>query len=494
MLLLDTTIMSVAQQPIRSDLGASLTQIQWALDAYVMTYAVLLLTSGRLGDLFGRKRCFILGLAIFTAASAACGLTSWTGGLAGFSPPQLLIAARVAQGIGAALVIPQSMALITAAFPPERRGSAFGVWSSVIALAAVVGPILGGLIVSRYDWGWLFLINVPVGVAVLFAALWIVPESRDESATRNIDIVGIILSSLTVFALIFPIIEASHYGWSNPLIAGSFAVSAALFVMLVWWELRSPESMLRLELYRLRNVWTGSLAMAASSIGFFGMLLPLTILFHGVLGRSPVEAGLALAPVGLMIAIVAPFGGRLADRLGSREILVAGFSLAALGFLLLIVRIDPEVDLYTLLPALVVVGIGFGLTVPQINAVPMRDIPANLLGAASGQLNTIRSVSIALGIALTVSLLQRLVRSGSEPVLADSPLSEGTREQALTAVTEGRFDRLSVLGSPSEQAEIALATGDLQASFLDAAGYVFLALVAVLLAGALASMMVRKHS
>ena len=492
MLLLDSTIMSVAQQPIRTSLGASLGQIQWALNAYVLTYVVLLLTTGRLGDLIGRKRSFLLGLTIFTGASALAGAVSWTGGVAGISGPHLLIAARVVQGIGGALMIPQSMALVSVAFPPERRGSAFGVWSSVIALAAVVGPILGGFMASQYNWGWLFLINVPIGVVVLILVALIVPESMDSSASRRFDIGGILLSSVAIFGLVFPLIEANSYGWTHPRIVGMFSLGILALGALIWWERRVAEPMLRFAIYRARNVWAGTVAMGASSFAFFGMMLPLTVLLQSVLGRSAIEAGLALAPVGLMIAVVAPVGGWLSDRIGSREILTGGFLLASAGFVLLALTVDPSSSILSLLPALVTLGVGFGLTTSQINAVPMRDIPANLLGAASGQLNTARTVSIALGFAILTTLLQSAAAQRSTPVVDRLPISAETRAASVAIVEEGRFDQLPDIGTPTEQAHLVSAIPDLQASFVDAAQVVFLALAVILLLAAGASTLVRK--
>src|SRR5215217_1939869 len=207
MLLLDTTVVNVAQVKIKESLGATLTEIQWVLDSYILSFAVLLLSFGRLGDIFGRKRLFILGMAVFTAASALCGASAWIGEQIGVSGVGVLIAARVLQGIGGAFMMPQSLSLLTVAFPPEKRGTAMGAWGSVVALGAIVGPVIGGLVVTNYAWEWIFLLNVPVGIVAIVATLRIVPESVDPLATKKLDYVGVALSGLGIFALVYAAIE-----------------------------------------------------------------------------------------------------------------------------------------------------------------------------------------------------------------------------------------------------------------------------------------------
>ncbi|HRA48983.1 MAG TPA: MFS transporter, partial [Thermomicrobiales bacterium] len=203
MLLLDTTIVNNAQVKIREGLGANLTEIQWVLDAYILTYAVFLLSLGRLGDIFGRKRLFMIGMLIFTVASGLCGISSWLGDLIGISGVNALIAARVLQGFGGAMMMPQSLSLLVVAFPPEKRGTAMGVWGSVVGLGAVAGPVIGGYLVTHYAWEWVFLINLPVGVAALIAAYRIIPESTDPHATRRLDYAGLVLSGVGILAFVY---------------------------------------------------------------------------------------------------------------------------------------------------------------------------------------------------------------------------------------------------------------------------------------------------
>ncbi|MCC6945004.1 MAG: MFS transporter, partial [Thermomicrobiales bacterium] len=226
MLLLDTTIVNVAQVKIKDDLGASLTQIQWILDSYILAYAVLLLSFGRLGDVFGRKRLFMVGMALFTFASLLCAASAWIGDQIDVSGVNVLIAARVLQGIGGAFMMPQSLSLVSVTFPPEKRGAAMGMWGSVVAAGAILGPIVGGFIVTHYAWEWIFLINLPVGIASLYLIWRIVPESTDPLASGKIDWGGVLLSGLGIFALVYACIEGNQLGWTSVEILGAFAISA----------------------------------------------------------------------------------------------------------------------------------------------------------------------------------------------------------------------------------------------------------------------------
>lgn len=216
MLLLDTTIVNVAQVKIKDDLGADLTQIQWILDSYLLSYAVLLLSFGRLGDVFGRRKLFVIGMAIFTLASVLCAGSGWVGEQLGISAVNFLIISRVIQGVGGAIMMPQSLSLVTVTFPPEKRGTALGVWGSVVAMGAIVGPVLGGFIVTNFAWEWIFLINLPVGILSILLALRFVPESVDPTASGKIDWGGVVTSGGGIFAVVFASIEGNHLGWTSP--------------------------------------------------------------------------------------------------------------------------------------------------------------------------------------------------------------------------------------------------------------------------------------
>ena len=335
MLLLDTTIVNVAQQKIKEGLNADLSQIQWILDSYILAFAVLMLSFGRLGDIYGRKKMFVTGMVVFTAASGLCGVSDWIANLVGISGATALIVARVLQGIGGALMMPQTLSLITIAFPPQKRGAAMGVWGSVVALGAVLGPLLGGYIVTDYPWEWVFLINIPVGIIAVLATLAIIPESRDPLASGKLDWGGLVFSALAIFALVYALIEGPRFGWMSPQTIGLLLVSAAVFTLFVWWERRVADPMVKLELFGIRNFWVANVIGLAVPFGLFGIFFPMTLFLQGALGMSPLEAGLTMMPMSLMLMFVAPLSGRLSDRVGARWILTTGLTLVSVGIVLI---------------------------------------------------------------------------------------------------------------------------------------------------------------
>src|SRR5829696_6452326 len=348
MLLLDTTIVNVAQQKIKEGLNADLSQIQWILDSYILAFAVLMLSFGRLGDIYGRKKMFVTGMAVFIAASGLCGVSHWVATLIGIPGATALIIARVLQGIGGALMMPQTLSLITIAFPPQKRGAAMGVWGSVVALGAVLGPLLGGYIVTDYPWEWIFLINIPVGIVAILATLAIVPESRDPLASGKLDWGGLIFSAVAIFALVYALIEGPKFGWTSPQTIGLLLVSAAVFAIFVWWERRIADPMVKLELFGIRNFWVANVIGLAIPFGLFGIFFPMTVFLQGALGMTPLEAGLTMMPMSLMLMFVAPISGRLSDRIGARWILTTGITLVAVGILFITSRVSATTNWRTL--------------------------------------------------------------------------------------------------------------------------------------------------
>lgn len=422
MLLLDTTIVNVAQVKIKDDLGASLTQIQWILDSYILAYAVLLLTFGRLGDVFGRKRLFMLGMAIFTFASLLCGASAWIGDQLGVSGVNVLIAARVLQGIGGAFMMPQSLSLVSVTFPPEQRGAAMGMWGSVVAAGAILGPIIGGFIVTHYAWEWIFLINLPVGLASLYLIWRIVPESTDPQATGRIDWGGVILSGTGIFALVYACIEGNQLGWTSPVILGSFLLSAVLLTLFVWWEKRAEDPIVKLELFKIRNFTVGNVIATIISFGMLGIFFPMTLFLQQALGYSPIKAGLTMAPMSAVLMVAAPIAGKLVDRIGPRWILFFGTSVMTIGLLILRSAIDEDTTPQSLLPALLITGIGMGFTFAPMTAATMRDVPPRIAGSASGILNTTRNIGQVLGIAILGSFLQNRIGYYAEQELPSTGL------------------------------------------------------------------------
>ncbi|MEZ4532135.1 MAG: DHA2 family efflux MFS transporter permease subunit [Thermomicrobiales bacterium] len=471
MLLLDTTVVNVAQVKIKDSLGASLTQIQWILDSYILAYAVLLLSFGRLGDIYGRKKFFMIGMAIFTAASVLCGASEWIGDRTGLSGVYLLIFFRVLQGVGGAFMMPQSLSLLTVNFPAEKRGAALGIWGSVVAIGAILGPIIGGLIVTNYDWPWIFLINLPVGLVSLYLVHRIVPESTDPLASRKIDWTGVVISGVGIFCLVFACIEGNRLGWTSPKIIGLFIASAALLGFFVWWERRVADPIVKIELFQHRNFTVANVIAMVVSFGMLGIFFPMTLFLQEVLGFSPIKAGLAMTPMSLMILVGAPIAGRLSDRIGARWLLCAGTAIMALGILFIIRQTSTSTTALSLAPALIVTGIGMGMTFSPMTAAAMRDVPPRVAGSASGVLNTTRNIGQVLGIAILGSVLQTRMGAHTEDGLALLGLPADVVPQITELAEQNQFAQIFGL-IPTEQ--IGAVTEVLRESFVLAVHNTFL--------------------
>jgi EmrB/QacA subfamily drug resistance transporter len=441
MLLLDTTIVNVAQQKIKEGLSADLSQIQWILDSYILAFAVLMLSFGRIGDVFGRKKMFVIGMAVFTAASGLCGISGWVADLVGIPGATALIVARVLQGIGGALMMPQTLSLITVAFPPQKRGAAMGVWGSVVALGAVLGPLIGGYIVTHYPWEWVFLINIPVGIVAILATLAIVPESRDPLASGKLDWGGLVFSAAAIFTLVYALIEGPKFGWTSPITGGLLALSAVLFAIFFWWERRVPDAMVKLELFGIRNFWVASIIGLAVPFGLFGIFFPMTVFLQGALGMTPLEAGLTMMPMSLMLMVVAPISGRLSDRIGARWILTTGLTLVTVGIVLISSQLSTNTNWRPLLPALLVTGTGMGMTFAPMTAAAMSQVPTRISGSASGILNTSRNIGQLLGIAVLGSVLQSRLGLHAGEELSALPIQDrALLDEIAGLVRDGRME------------------------------------------------------
>jgi EmrB/QacA subfamily drug resistance transporter len=467
MLLLDTTIVNVAQEKIKEGLNADLSQIQWILDSYILAFAVLMLSFGRIGDIYGRKKMFVAGMAVFIAASGLCGLSHWIANLVGIPGATALIVARVLQGMGGALMMPQTLSLITVAFPPQKRGAAMGVWGSVVALGAVLGPLLGGYIVTQYPWEWIFLINIPVGIVAILATLVTVPESRDPLATGKLDWGGLLFSAAAIFALVYALIEGPKFGWTSPQTIGLLLVSAAIFTIFVWWERRIDDPMVKLELFRIRNFWVASVIGLAVPFGLFGIFFPMTVFLQGALGMTPLEAGLTMMPMSLTLMFVAPVSGRLSDRIGARWILTIGITFVSVGILLITSRVSTTTNWQSLLPALLVTGTGMGMTFAPMTAAAMSQVPPRISGSASGILNTSRNIGQLLGIAVLGSVLQsRLgVHAGAE--FSSLPIGDGAvRDQIVELVRAGRMEVIPSVIPPGMRDQLPVIFASMRQVFV----------------------------
>jgi EmrB/QacA subfamily drug resistance transporter len=410
MILLDTSIVNVAIPAMEHGLHATFDQILWVVNGYILVFAVLLITGGRLGDMFGPRRLFLAGLALFTLASAACGLAQDAGQLVLF---------RVVQGVGAAALTPQTLAMLPSLFPPERRGAAFGLLSSVAGLAVVIGPVLGGFLVNTYDWQAIFFVNVPIGLVAAVATVLLVPEIRSQRSPA-LDLGGVILASGSLFALMYALVEGQRFSWGPISSLGAFALgptrwsvlsvdsllvyAVALLVLFVWWERRATQPLLPFTLFGDRNFAVANLLF--SIIGFpFAMFLVLSIFLQSVLGFSAIHAGLTLIPTSLGIMVVGPIAGRLADRFNGKYTLLAGLVCAALGIGLTASALALPLTSWQLVLPLAVTGVGMGFVFAPLTTLAMRDVAPALAGAASGFLNTNRQVGQALGTAVIGSVL-----------------------------------------------------------------------------------------
>ena len=408
MTLLDLTIVNIAIPNMIAKLHASLDDVLWVINAYALVLAVLLITAGRLGDLLGQRTMFFAGVALFTVASAACGLAP---------SPGYLIAFRAIQGLGAAMLMPQTLAILTMVFPAERRGAAFGVWGAVAGVATIAGPTLGGLLVTAFDWRYIFFVNLPIGVVVLILTVVLIPDLRTGRRHR-FDLTGVTLASLALLGICYALVEGQKYNWgtitsfiSIPLLFGVGFVLLGAFLFLQARR-QDNEPLLPFVLFKDRNFSLMNMISAFISIGMLGIFLPFTIYLQTVLGFSALKAGLTMAPASLISMFVAPVAGRMSDRIGGKFILMTGLLLFAggMGSIALIAQVNST--WYAFLAPQIVAGIGIGCTFAPMTTEAMRNVNPIMAGAASGVFNTTRQVGTVIGTAGVGALLQNRLAAG----------------------------------------------------------------------------------
>jgi len=502
MILLDTTIVNVAIPAMSAGLNTTLDQILWVLNAYILTYAVLLITAGRLGDLYGQRNLFAVGLFIFTVASALCGFSQ---------NANELIAARILQGIGGAILTPQTLAIITTLFPPERRGAAFGIWGGVAGLATIAGPTVGGAIVTYISWQWIFFVNVPIGIAALIATFAIIPDLR-PGRRHGWDILGIVLATAGLFAIVFGLIEGQRYNWGE---IGSYGVTISeviiggvvLIGVFLVWERFQAEPLVPLSLFRDRNFAVANWVAAAISFGMLSLFLPIVIYLQSVRGFSALTAGLTLAPMSLTSMFTAPFAGRYADKVGAKYILTTGISLFTVGFVWLTYVAGPDSTWINFLAPAIVAGAGMGMTFAPMTTVAMRNISPQMSGAASGILNTTRQIGAAIGSAVVGALLQNHLATTlhDQAVSHAGALPESFRAQfvaAFSSVSSNGFEigtgqngaKLPAGLPPAVQHQIAALAHDVFVSaFIDAMKATLYVPLAVLAFTALTTLLIRRR-
>jgi EmrB/QacA subfamily drug resistance transporter len=405
MIMLDNTIVNVALPSIQRDLEVGISGLEWVVNGYALTFAVLMLTGGKLADLYGRRLIFIVGLAVFTAASLACGLAT---------SDEWLIAARIVQGAGAALMNPATLSIITATFPPRQRGMAIGIWAGVSALALAIGPLVGGVIAEHIHWGWIFFINVPVGILAIVVARLVIDESRDTSAEQRLDFPGLFASAVGLFALTYGLIEANTYGWTSTRILALFGVAAAALVAFVVLELRQRLPMLDLNLFRNSTFAGANTVMMLVALAMFGVFFFVSLFVQNILGYSATEAGATFLPMTVLVILVAPAAGKMSDRVGSRWLMGGGMVSVAIS-LLVFSRLDAGSDFWDLLPGLLVGGLGMGLAMTPTTSAAMGSVPIDKAGVGSAVLNSMRQVGGALGIAVMGAIVTSHVDLSARP-------------------------------------------------------------------------------
>jgi EmrB/QacA subfamily drug resistance transporter len=501
MILLDTTIITIAIPAISDGLNATLDDVLWIQSGYVLVYAVLLITAGRLGDMYGGKTLFLIGMVVFVLSSAACGMAR---------NPDQLIAARLVQGVGGALLTPQSLAIITRIFPPERRGAAFGVWGAVAGVAAIAGPTLGGLLITYANWQWVFYVNVPIGIVAFALALWTVPNIT-EHRRHHLDIPGVLLVSAALFCITFGLIEGESYDWgrvwrfvSIPLIIGGGVVLLVAFLITQYFEKREP--LVPFAILKDRNYSLMNFVAMAMAFGMLGMFLPITIYLQSVLDLSAFDAGIVMAPMSLVSLFVAPIAGRLADKVGGKYLLLGGllFFAAGMGYVLDVSHVDS--GRWAFLPGLLIAGFGMGCIFAPMTTVAMRNIEPRLSGAASGVFNTTRQLGAVIGSAAVGALLQsqlsdKLAASARQHA---SALPPRYREQFVSGFSKasGSLD----VGSQQSRTKLPpglphqvaaqlrdLATATFHTGFVNAMRPTLVLPIAVLVAAALSTLFIKRR-
>jgi EmrB/QacA subfamily drug resistance transporter len=407
MTLLDLTIVNVAIPSIVDDLHASLDQILWVLNGYSLMYAVLLITSGRLGDIFGPRNMFIAGVVVFTVASALSGLAQ---------DPTQLILARGAQGLGAAILAPQGLPIMTTIFPPERRGGVFAIYGGLAGLAVLAGPIVGGFIVTNFGWRWIFYVNLPVGLLIVLLALALVPDLR-PGLRHRLDFAGVALATAGLFGVVFGLIEGQRYNWGTvsagitipEIIAAGVAVLALFFI--IQWRRQDREPLLPFAVFRDRNYTLMTIVLTAMGFAMVGVFLPITIYFQSVLGLSAFDAGLAMAPMALTMMLFSGVVAPLAARFG-KYILMIGLTLFAIGMAYIAWRVQIDANRWSLVPGLALGGLGLAGVWTPVYSLATRDLKPRLAGVASGVLSTVQELGTVIGSAAIGAVLQNRLATG----------------------------------------------------------------------------------
>lgn len=431
MMLLDGTIVNIAIPSILTAFETGFSEVEWVMNAYLLAFAVLLITTGRLGDLYGRRAVFVAGLCVFTLASLACGLAPGIGWLIGF---------RAVQGLGGALMMPNTLSIIANVFAPQERGKAMGFWGGVSGFSLALGPSLGGLLVDAASWRWIFFINVPIGMILLVVALRYIPESTDPTSVKQMDYPGVAVLTASLFALTFALIEGQKYGWTSGLILGLFAATVAGLALFVWIQRRQVQPLMELSLFKNRDfTLTNGLGLILQ-FGMMGVFFLLPVFLQAILGYSAIKAGLVMTPLAAVVIVASPTSGMLSDRFGPKWLMFSGMLVTALGFYLTRRVMVTDGSWQGFVLPFAIAGFGIGMVMPPSTSAVMGSVAPERAGQASGVLSSMRQIGAVLGIAVMGAVLQnRAVTYIQEGVAAKLdaapfPLPAGTKQQILDAV------------------------------------------------------------
>jgi EmrB/QacA subfamily drug resistance transporter len=450
MVMLDNTVVNVALPSIQRSFDASLSSLEWTINAYSLSFAVLLVTGGRLGDIFGRRKVFLIGVVVFAAASATIG----------FAPTEgWLVASRALQGCGAALMMPGTLSIITNTFPPAERGKAIGTWAGVSAIALALGPLLGGWLTEDVSWRAIFFINLPVAAIAIVVTLFATHESRDETATRKVDFPGIATLTIGLTALVLALVEANAWGWGSARIIGLFVIAAIGLTAFAVIERRSRAPIVDFSFFQSRSFLGANVVAFAISFGMFAVFFFLALYMQNILGYSPLETGVRFLPSTLVIMVAGPLSGRLADRVGPRTPLVIGLTLVTIS-LAWQSRIEVDTSFGFLVVPFILLGLGMGFTMSPMSTAAMNAVDRTKAGVASGTLSMTRMVGGTFGVAALGALVATVGRHDLAESLPNVP--EPVRERLVDALGSGA----AVSGAPanvraaSEQAFVdALGSG-----------------------------------
>jgi EmrB/QacA subfamily drug resistance transporter len=437
MVMLDNTVVNVALPSIQRDLHAEISALEWVVNGYTLTFAVLIATGGRLGDIFGRRRMFLAGVVIFAVTSATAGLAQ---------DPAMLIASRAIQGVGAALMMPATLSIITHAFPAAERGKAIGIWAGVSALALSIGPVIGGFLTEYVSWRWIFFINLPVAVGAVVATVFAVTESRDETVDRRVDYPGVISLTAALTAIVLALIEGNTWGWSSPEVIGLLATGAIGLAVFVAIELRVAAPMVEFALFRTRQFIGTNLVAFIVTFAMMGTFFFMAIYMQDILGYGALEAGIRFLPTTIVIAVIAPISGRLADRLGPATPMSAGLAILAVA-MFLFAGIDTSTTYSGLLIPFILMGVGIALIMSPMSTAAMNAVNVQKSGIASGVLQMSRMVGASVGVAATGAIFQAQLGSGFDPA------------QLATAPEQARATFVDALGSAMLLAAVVVVAG-----------------------------------